>query len=177
LKLEKRLKAFLELASPAELTELETAREQFQEALKTATDAKAARYPEYGDGQVPLSARFKRACANTSGFINQYTQMLDLVVGIAPDYVSAAYGAIKIIFVAQVNHQETKQKIQNYLDQITIKFEIMDSVIACAPTTKLLTCLERAYNMFTLFLSKAVQFYTQSRISMTGNEMNRRFIC
>ncbi|KAJ5630110.1 hypothetical protein N7528_003767 [Penicillium herquei] len=85
------------------------------------------------------------------------------MIDCAPDYVALAYAGIKIILVAQLNYQELKSKVQLHLEQIAIKFEIIDHLAAYAPTANLIEAIAQAYALFTKFLSKAIKYYTQSR--------------
>lgn len=91
--------------------------------------------------------------------------MLDVVVGQAPEYVGLAYGAIKIILVVQINHEEVKRKVKDYLEQVQLKFRIIDHLTSYIPSAQLVALVAQAYSLFYRFLAKAIKYYTQSRPS------------
>lgn len=90
--------------------------------------------------------------------------MLDVMVGQAPEYVGLAYGAIKIVLVAQVNHEEVKQKVKPHLEQILLKFKIIDHLTAYIPSSHLVGLVGQACSLFYRSLSKTVECYAQSRL-------------
>jgi hypothetical protein len=95
----------------------------------------------------------------------EYAQILDVMVGQAPEYVALAYGAVKILLVAQVNYEEMKQNVEGYMDKIRIKFQMIDHLTAYLPTERLVNTIAKMYDFFNRFLAKALKFYTRSRIS------------
>ncbi|KAK0624591.1 hypothetical protein B0T17DRAFT_245674 [Bombardia bombarda] len=164
-KLQKRLAGFLQHATEAERNAVDETREKLSKTLETALLAQSKRYPDQdGAGiRASLSANMKKGWARTSEVAYQYAQMLDVMVGQAPEFVGLVYGAVKIIIVVQVNYEETKQKMEKYLNEISSKFGLVDHLVAYIPTARLVAALGQAYSLFTLFLAKAVKFYTQNR--------------
>jgi len=137
--------------------------------MKIMQDTTAAHDKGYAKGQ-PGSAK---ALADTvkDGFraatetAYQYAQILDVMVGQAPEYIALAYGAVKTLLVAQVNYEEMKQKFEGYMDKIRIKFQMIDHLTAYLPTERLVNTIAKMYDLFNRFLAKALKFYTRSRIS------------
>ncbi|PMD32524.1 hypothetical protein L207DRAFT_440196 [Hyaloscypha variabilis F] len=95
----------------------------------------------------------------------EYVQILDVMVGQAPEYVSLAYGAVKILLVVQVNYEEMKQSVASYMEKIKTKFELIDHLTAYLPTDRLVGAMAKMYDFFNRFLAKALKFYTRSRTS------------
>ncbi|RAK93828.1 hypothetical protein BO79DRAFT_268248 [Aspergillus costaricaensis CBS 115574] len=162
IKLQKRVNEFLVHASAQEKNELEQSRQQLLEMIQDAKAAGKNTHPDSRDAS--LRTKFRQAWSSTSQMAYQYSQMLDPMIGQAPGYVSLAYGAIKIILTVQMNYQELKEKVKQYLDQIAAKFELTDHLTAYIPTKQLVDHFAQAYHLFTKFLSKAVKYYTQSRV-------------
>lgn len=55
-----------------------------------------------------VAERLKHGWSETSAVAYEYVNILDVMVGQAPEYVGLVYGAIKILLVAQVNNEEVK---------------------------------------------------------------------
>ncbi|GKZ38850.1 hypothetical protein AbraIFM66950_011373, partial [Aspergillus brasiliensis] len=161
-KLQNRVKEFLVHANDQERDELEQSRQQLLEMIQEARAARSQANPDTKDAS--LKTKIKHAWSSSSGIAYQYFQMLDPMIDQAPGYVSVAFGAIKIILTVQINYQELKEKMTQYLDQISTRFELIDHLTAYIPTKRLVDHLARAYQSFTKFLSKAVKYYTQSRV-------------
>lgn len=123
-----------------------------------------------GDDET-FGERVRTAWRATTDVAYEYVQMLDVVVGQAPEYVGLAYGAIKIILVVQVNHEEVKRKVKDYLEQVQLKFKIIDHLTSYIPSSQLVTLVAQAYSLFYRFLAKAVKYYTQSRPSRSKSPM------
>jgi kynureninase len=95
----------------------------------------------------------------------EYVKILDYMVGSAPEYLGLAYGAIKILLVAQINNEEVKEKVKGYLEQIQSKFRDIDHLTAYMPSSRLITLIAEVYCLFSVFLRKAIKHYTQHRLS------------
>jgi uncharacterized MAPEG superfamily protein len=87
------------------------------------------------------------------------------MVGQAPEYVSLAYGAVKILLVVQVNYEEMKQNVEGYMDKIKTKFQMIDHLTTYLPTERLVAAIAKMYDFFNRFLAKALKFYTRGKIS------------
>lgn len=110
-------------------------------------------------GSIPSVAdRVKRGWQRTTEVAYEYTQMLDVMVGQAPEYVALAYGAIKIFLVVQINNEEVKRKVEDYMKQILLKFNLIDHLTCYAPASNIVTGVAQAYSLFYRFLAKAVKY-------------------
>lgn len=114
---------------------------------------------------VSLSGKLKSAWQSANEVAYEYVKILDVMVGQAPEYVGLAYGAVKIIMVVQINHQEVMQKCKDYLEQIKVKFDIIDHLATYITSSQLVNLVAQLYSLFYSFLAKAVKYYTQSRLS------------
>lgn len=148
-------------ASPQEKETLETSRIKFLEVLEAAKESS----PDAPSSEKSLGEKIKSVWHATNEVAYDYIQMLDVMVGQATEYVGLAYGAIKIILIVQINHEEMKRKLHEYLDQVQHNFVVIDHLTAYIPSHHLVTLVSRAYSLFYRFLSKAVKHYTQSRAS------------
>lgn len=158
--LKQRLADFHMEASPQERDLLKESRSKVSEIKERAENASAALRSEGS-----LSSKVKSAWQSTNEVAYEYIKILDVMVGQAPEYVGLAYGAVKIILVVQVNHQEVKQKCKDYLEQIKVKFDIIDHLSSYITSSQLVNLVGQLYSLFYTFLAKAVKYYTQSRLS------------
>lgn len=162
--LKKRVDSFMALASVEERQALEDSRDSFIKVQEQALSAGRQGSDDAGDKKS--SAKKARDVWYAATEVTyEYVQMLDVMVGQAPEYVGLAYGAIKIILVAQINHEEVKQKVKSHLEQVQMKFKMIDHLTTYMPTSQLITLVAQAYGLFYRFLAKAVKYYTQSRLS------------
>lgn len=165
-KLDTRLEEFLKEAQPADQKIFEESRSKVLKIIKDAKAEQEARYP----GLPPRSERtlaqtVKSTCREASETAYDYVQILDIMVGQFPEFVALAYGAVKILLVASVNHQEMKQNVETYLLKIKTKFDMIDHLTCYIPTARLVDGISRLYDLFYRFIGKALKFYTRSRLS------------
>ena len=171
-KLERRVGEFLALATPAERGILEAGRSEMFEALTTVKVEQAARYPETIDEEEINSSKrqraqgkFKACCRRFCEETYKYSKIMDLLAGAAPEYVSLVWGAIKIVLVVQINHEEVKENIKEHLESIACKFETIDHLAVYMPKKILIVQVAKAYDLFSRFMAKAVKFYKLSKFS------------
>jgi hypothetical protein len=165
-KLDGRVREFLTQADAAERHTLEKGRSEYMDVMLKAKEQQQKHSPERAPGtEKRLNDYVREGCTAITETAYEYTQMLDVLVGQAPEYVALAYGAIKIILVVQINYTELKVKVRQYMDQIKAKFEIIDHLTAYMPTAHLVKAVSQVYNLFSRFLAKAVKYYTQSKLS------------
>jgi hypothetical protein len=165
-KLDIRLKEFLKDAPAAEKNAVEVSRSKVLQVLQEATSAHDKRYPKKEPGsERELVETIKSGMRAASETAWEYVQILDVMVGQAPEYVSLAYGAVKILLVVQVNYEEMKQNVEGYMEKIKTKFQMIDHLTTYLPTERLVAAIAKMYGFFNRFLAKALKFYTRSKIS------------
>ncbi|KAJ0422489.1 hypothetical protein BJY00DRAFT_280250 [Aspergillus carlsbadensis] len=161
-KLQKRINNFLANATAQEQIELEQSHQQLQILIEEAKTARKTKGDE--ETNASFKAKVRNGWNSVSEKAYRYSQILDPLLASAPTYVSLVYGGIKIILVAQTNHQELKEKLELHLERITSRFEIIDHLTAYIPTKELVDKVASAYSLFTKLLDKAVKYYSQSRL-------------
>ena len=176
-KLARRISEFLRQADPAERQDLEDGRRKLLETMKAAQAQQSSRYPQ----EVPASAQTRRrkvlaevkaGCRTFSEVAYGYSQIMDVLIGQAPEYVALAWGAIKIILVVQINYEEMKQKVKTHMDLIRSRFEMIDHLTAYLPRANLVASVAKAYELFSRFLAKAVRYYSLNRFSKYDDHSN-----
>ena len=80
-------------------------------------------------------------------------------------YVGLAYGAIKLVLIVQINHEELKQGVRKHLKQIQDDFSPIDTITCFVPTGKMFTAVAEAYSHFLRFLDTALKYYAIERWS------------
>lgn len=154
---------FLRIASPEEMRSYEESRHNLLTIIEQAQDAHDSRYPEIS--RQGMLGRIKNGCQKFSEAAYPYTQIMDVFVGQAPEYVGLVYGAVKILLVAHISHAELKEKVKENMEVIKTKFEIMDHLTDYHPSERLVLALGRFYDCFQRFVAKALKFYCRSRLS------------
>ena len=160
---------FLTQADSTERNELESSRIRLLDLMKSAQAEQEHRYPVTTETVLTqrqvAQAKIRSGWKAFSEVAYEYSKVMDLLVEQAPEYVSLVWGAIKIVLVVQINHEELKQKVKEHMDQIKIRFEIVDHLTAYMPKANLVTSVAKAYELFSRFLAKAVKYYSLNRFS------------
>jgi len=160
----------LSQADPIERNRLEHGRAQLTEALNIAQAEQVKKYPE----PLPESEQTRRRVLHAkieagyrafSDAAYEYSKIMDMFVGQAPEYVGLAWGAIKLVLLAQVNHTELKQNVKEHMERIKSKFEMIDHLTAYMPKKNLVASVTKAYELFSRFLAKSIKFYTRNTFS------------
>lgn len=164
-KLDQRVANFLAVATDEEKEILQRSRDEFQGRITAAVEASKLRDSDATAAGPSVTKRLKHGWSAINVVAYEYVKILDVMVGQAPEYVGLVYGAIKILLVAQVNNEEVKEKVKGYLDQIQLKFQIIDHLTAYMPSSRLITLIADVYCLFNVFVTKAIKHYTQNRLS------------
>ena len=166
-KLDRRLDEFLETAKPEERKTYEDSRSRILDIMRQAKEAHDIKYSTRSpDSERSLVDMIKAGCRAASETAYEYTQIMDVLVSQAPEYVALAYGAVKLLLVVQVNYEEMKQNVEQYMVTIKTKFCMTDHLTTYFPSGPLVETIGRMYESFQRFLAKALKFYTRSRLSM-----------
>lgn len=169
-KLERRVSEFLVQAHPTESNKLESDRAKLLETMKAAQAELESKYPETVAGSTQTRrqkalAKIKAGCQAFSKVTYEYSHIMDSLACQAPEYVALVWGAIKIVLVVQINHEELKQKVKESMTQIKKQFETIDHLTAYMPKANLVSAVAKAYELFFRFLTKAVKYYSLNRFS------------
>ena len=157
-------------ADPTERNDHECSRSNVLHLMKAAQAEQEHKYPSASTKTVRTrrqvaQAKIKSGFKAFSEVIYEYSKIMDVLIQQAPEYVSLVWGAIKIILVVQINHQELKLKVKEYMEHIKIRFEIIDHLTAYMPKANLVVSVAKAYELFSRFLAKAVKYYSLNRLS------------
>ncbi|CAD6570777.1 MAG: hypothetical protein ASARMPRED_003927 [Alectoria sarmentosa] len=166
-KLQRRISDFLARTSATQRQELETGRARLLEVMKAAQFEQETRYPESADKsrqtrRERAQAKIRAGYKTFSEATYEYSKIMDMLVSQAPEYVALAWGAIKIVLVIQINHEELKQKVKDYMEQIKLKFEMIDHLTDFIPRENLVAAVAKVYELFSRFLAKAVKYYSMN---------------
>lgn len=164
-KLKCRLEEFIAKATQEEYQMLENSRRKVLEAMHQAQHEASEKLKSDSPAETDRKflARFKSGCKEAAEVAYEYTKLLDVVTNQAPEYVSAAYGAVKILLVMQINYEELKRNVREYMERIKTTFDMVDHLTVYIPTANLVNSVSQMYNLFNRFLAKALRLYTQSR--------------
>lgn len=170
-KLERRVAEFLSHADSTERADFEIGRTNLLIAMSAAereyTKKHAETSPEIEQHKVQAAkAKIKAGCKAFSAVAYEYSQIMDVLATQAPEYVALAWGAVKIVLVVQINHEELKIKVKEHMDLIRSRFEVINHLTAYNPRQNLVRAVAKAYELFSRFLAKAVKYYSMTKLSM-----------
>ena len=169
-KLDRRVNEFLLLANPTEREDLEAGRSKLvlvlQEARKELKNKNPTMTVESAQSRRQrFKTKTRAACRAFTEGAYEYSKIMDMLAGQAPEYVALVWGAIKIILIVQINHEELKQKVQEHIKLIQSRFEIIDHLTVLLPRANMVAAIARAYELFSRFLAKSVKYYSMNRFS------------
>ena len=67
----------------------------------------------------------------------EYSKLLDVVMNQCPEYVALAWGVVKLLLVANINHSKLKQNVESHLVSIGEQLGLVNQLIAYSPTDKM----------------------------------------
>jgi hypothetical protein len=112
-----------------------------------------------------LRDKFRDICRTVPTALYSCCEHVDLFISIAPNYVQAVWGSIRILLLVQVRSMELREAVRKHLLDIRDKFRLLDLLQAYCPTTSLIRAVSVAYASYATFLSNAVQYYSRNRWS------------
>lgn len=162
--LRSRIDVFLDLASDGERKALDEERNKLWRLMKQAKAKDDERNPAVVDGpNKPVSQKFREGYSAFLKSGHELSEHLDLFVGQAPEYVSLAWGAIKILMIVQISNEDLKEGVHSTLGLLVKKFDLVDHLPEYMPQQNLIVALAEAYSIFSKFLAKAVKYYSECR--------------
>ncbi|KAF4888075.1 hypothetical protein CGCF415_v013020 [Colletotrichum fructicola] len=100
----------------------------------------------------------------TSEIICHYGTILDVFVQHHPEYVSLAWGAMKLIFGSVVNHAETLKLVAKSTCQVGMRLSRVKIVSTIYPTTNMRLAIENLYSCILEFLLIAHSWCKESKL-------------
>ncbi|KAK1845889.1 hypothetical protein CCHR01_11499 [Colletotrichum chrysophilum] len=100
----------------------------------------------------------------TSEIICHYGTILDVFVQHHPEYVSLAWGAMKLIFGSMVNHAETLKLVAKSTCQVGMRPSRVKIVSTIYPTTNMRLAIENLYSCILEFLLIAHSWCKESKL-------------
>lgn len=94
----------------------------------------------------------------------EYSKLLDVVMNQSPEYACLAWGVIKLLLVANVNHAKLKQNVEIHLLKIGNQLGLVNQLMYYMPTEKIVEAVALLYASFSRFLRKALKCYAKSRL-------------
>lgn len=94
----------------------------------------------------------------------EYSKLLDVIMNQSPEYACLAWGVIKLLLVANVNHQRLKQNVESNLLRIGGQLGLVNQLMYYIPTEKMVEAVALLYSSFSGFLRKALKCYAKSRL-------------
>ncbi|KAL6886930.1 hypothetical protein GGI43DRAFT_431718 [Trichoderma evansii] len=102
-----------------------------------------------------------------------YSNVFELFVPQNPQYVSLAFGAMKFLFTAAVEHEKTTQLLAKSIAQIAESLPRVDLSSNLYPTPQMKVALEGLYASILNFLMKAYNWYNEGKLSHFIQSVNR----
>jgi hypothetical protein len=169
-KLDRRIAEFLSQADSAEREDFEIGRMKLLNTMLAAENEYTNKYPEIIPGSMQTrsqaaKAKIKAGCKAFSAAVYEYSQIMDVLAAQAPEYVALTWGALKILLVVHINHEELKQNVRQHMELIRSRFEIIDHLTAYMPRRNLVRSVVKVFELFSRFLAKAVKYYSMTRFS------------
>ncbi|KAM0510854.1 hypothetical protein ACHAPE_010480 [Trichoderma viride] len=132
-------------------------------SLKDIQEAVGKSMHEYQNrGKSPKTMKWLHRAAKS---IIYYTNVFDVFVPQNPQYVSLAWGAMRFLFTAAVEHEKTTQLLAKSIAQIAESLPRMHLSSDLYPTPQMKVALEELYASVLNFLVKAYEWYNEGKLS------------
>ena len=171
--LQAAVKQFETKANITELQQLAETHQQFKGFLAAAQKLHDSKQLGRGTATPTFAQKFRKARSNVSATLYIYSQHLDVLVNSAPEYVSLAWGAIKILLIADVNHSKLRSCVADHLMEMSRKFRLVETLTVYIPSSNMVTALSEAYANFSRFLEKCVKYYSENKFMTAVNAFAR----
>ena len=112
------------------------------------------------------STKFTRGLENFCSVALEYSKLLDVVMGgnQIPEFAGLAWGIMKVLLCANINHSKLKENIERCLISIGKKCALVDQIVHYSPTEIMAETVGFLYADFGEFLSKAIDHYAKSKL-------------
>ena len=153
------------LREAAEQYEKHAAQERWDELLVARADV--TELLSIADAEKPTKGNNKltSALSKFCPVALEYSKLLDVVMNQSPEYAALAWGAIKLLLVAKVNHERVKENVEKTLIAIGERLGLVNQLTYYNPTEEMAKAVGMLYADFSKFLSKAIKLYTKSKLS------------
>lgn len=94
----------------------------------------------------------------------EYSKLLDVVLNQSPEYASLAWGIMKFLLVANINHAKLKQNVEMNLIRIGDQLGLVNQLMYYMPTEKMVEAVALLYASFSKFLREALKCYAKSKL-------------
>ena len=94
----------------------------------------------------------------------EYSKLLDVVMNQSPEYAGLAWGIMKILLFANINHAKLRKNIRTYLIEIGNQLGLVNQLLLCSPTDKMVEAVALLYSTFSKFLGMALRSYAESNV-------------
>lgn len=160
--LSQRVQEFEKEASGAQKAELKAAEVDFHTILQQASQKQEAKFSN--QEQIPTwKSKVQSGLATFCKIAHHYQTIFDVLNNQAPEYTTAIWGAIKILLVVSVNHENFKLGVISNIEKVGDQFALMKVIVDLQPSEQMIKTVTRAYSDFINVLKKAVKYYTQCR--------------
>ena len=169
--LEQSVLLFEQQAQKSESDALMEARRDFEGLLHTAQQLKQGPEQEkiFASRYEKIMRKIRTSYTTFAETTFRFSIHLDALLLAAPKYVQAAWGAIHLVLMASVNDQKLKQNVADLLQNIALKFELLEALAYYVPTRRMVEGLGAVYTAYAHFLRDVVSFYSESRFKRFGH--------
>ncbi|RDW73419.1 hypothetical protein BP6252_07326 [Coleophoma cylindrospora] len=99
-----------------------------------------------------------------SSRVDYYGKVLDVLVQQHPEYISLAWGAMKFLFVAVIEHEEKTKQMSKALTEIGSILPVTILPLGLYPTPQMMETVAHLYAKIMKFLVKAIKWYKSSPV-------------
>ena len=109
---------------------------------------------------------FARGMESFSSVALEYSKLLDVVMSgnQLPEYAGLAWGIMKVLLCANINHSKLKENVKDCLITIGEQSALVNQFIYYSPTESMAESVGFLYADFGKFLRKAIDHYAKSKL-------------
>ncbi|KAH7171791.1 hypothetical protein DER46DRAFT_592704 [Fusarium sp. MPI-SDFR-AT-0072] len=119
------------------------------------------------------ASKTRKWLLKASESICHYGQVLDVFVQHHPEYVSLAWGLMKVMFISVVNHGETLKLLSKSLHEVAQRLPRIEHLSALYPTKNMKLAIESLYSCIMEFLLIAHSWCNESKFKHIYHSFTR----
>ena len=149
----------------AERYEKHATQNQWDELLIAQADVAELQELADSKSQGKSTSKFQAGLNKFCSVALEYSKLLDVIMNQCPEYAALAWGAMKLLLVANVNHAKVKENVEKQLLAIGHQVGLVNQFVFYNPTEKMAEAVGLLYAHFSRFLKKALGMYAKSKLS------------
>ena len=157
-------RSLLGLREAAERYEKHATRHRWEELLVVRKNIADLRGIASQSAASEGTTKFARGMERFCHVALEYSKLLDVIMNGVPEFAGLAWGIMKVLLCANINHAKLKENVEQHLISIGEQSALVDQFVYYSPTERMAEMVGLLYADFGNFLRKAIDHYAKSKL-------------